>query len=241
MVCMVFVASGQGLNIEPQVLPRVLIVAGALIAGVTAAVTSSRVFHQQWWWSAINLGFPGAIVAGLTIDVSPWVYLTGFVVLLMVNWNASTMRVPLYLTNRETWAALSQLIPVDKPSRFIDLGSGLGGTLYALAKSRPDCQFTGYETAPIPFLLSRLREMFVRLPNVTVRYCSIWQADLSRFDVVYCFLSPAPMTRVFDKARSEMHPGSILISNSFSVDGHDPGRIVIVDDDRKTNLLIWQM
>ena len=60
------------------------------------------------------------------------------------------------------------------------------------------------------------------------------------FDVVYCFLSPAPMARLFAKAAAEMKPGSLFVSNSFAVPGQSPGRIVEVDDRRRTKLLIWE-
>jgi len=52
----------------------------------------------------------------------------------------------------------------------------------------------------------------------------------SQFLVVYCFLSPVPMPPLFDKARREMRPGSLLISNSFQITGHPADEIVSVDD-----------
>jgi hypothetical protein len=68
----------------------------------------------------------------------------------------------------------------------------------------------------------------------------MWNIDLSEFDVVYAFLSPAPMERLFEKVRREMKPGSIFISNSFMVPGESPTETVEISDRRQTKLLIWR-
>lgn len=59
--------------------------------------------------------------------------------------------------------------------------------------------------------------------------------------MVYCFLSPAPMPARCAKARAEMRPGSLLISNSFEVPGRPAGRVVEVGDRGATRLNVWQM
>jgi hypothetical protein len=47
--------------------------------------------------------------------------------------------------------------------------------------------------------------------------------------VVYAFLSPAPMPRLWEKICAEMKPGSLFISNSFPVPGQAPDRVIEVD------------
>lgn len=211
------------------------------IAGSTASLIGSYVFRLPWWWFFINLVFPIAVVGSLTLHVSPWIYFGGFAILLATNWNAVSTRAPLYLTNRATSDALISILPHKRHLTFVDLGSGVGGTLYSLAKSRPDDKFIGVESAPLPFTISKIRQAGWRLPNLEIRYGNIWKMDLGKCDVVYCFLSSAPMTKLFDKARSEMQSDSLFISNTFHVDGHESDNIVVVNDSRKTNLLIWRM
>ena len=53
-----------------------------------------------------------------------------------------------------------------------------------------------------------------------------WAENLGTYDVVYAFLSPAAMPELWRKARAEMKPGTLLISNSFLVPGVEPDRIV---------------
>ena len=49
------------------------------------------------------------------------------------------------------------LLPEQRPFRFIDLGSGLGGVLFDLEQRFPQGRFVGTELAPAPWLISRVR------------------------------------------------------------------------------------
>jgi len=184
-----------------------------------------------------SIAFAGA----LALDIPSWVYLVAFLGLLLVYWNTTGERVPLYLTNQQTWTALANLLPARNAARFIDLGSGLGGTTLYLGGARADMQFDAVENAPGPFLVSKIRQLFFGRSNTSITYGSLWNRDLSNYNVVYCFLSPAPMADLFAKARAEMKTGSLFISNSFEVPGEEPDEIAEVDDGRRTKLLIWRM
>jgi len=191
------------------------------------------------WWLPIQLIFLPMLALAYQVDLPAWSFLVVFGGLALVFWNTGKERVPLYLTNAETCAALSGLI--GKGTRaFLDLGSGTGGTLFFLARHRDDTAFHGIESAPGTYALSRLRLVLTGLSNVKLEYGDIWNADLGDYDVVYAFLSPAPMTKLFDKVIKEMKPGSLFISNSFAVTGREPDEILQVDDKRATQLLIWR-
>lgn len=127
------------------------------------------------------------------------------------------------------------VLPTD--FRLIDLGSGLAGTLVRLARAYPAARFVGVETAPLTFALSWLRCLPRR--NCQVHPLILWRVDLGEYDVVYCFLSPAPMAALWEKARAEMRPGAMLISNSFAVPGVEPAEVLSIDDWRGSRLLIW--
>lgn len=194
--------------------------------------------HLPLWWLPVLALFPSAVAAALWLQLPAWFYLLAFALLLSLQWNAARGGVPLYLTNQRTIAALARLLP-DRPGLVVaDLGSGLGGTLLALARVRPDARFVGIETAPLPFALSWLRALFATRLRFT--YGDYRRQDLAAYDVVYCFLSPVPMPDVYAKAAREMRPGSILISNSFTVPGHPAHEIVAVDDARQTRLHVWR-
>jgi hypothetical protein len=102
---------------------------------------------------------------------------------------------------------------------------------------RPDARLAGVETAPLNWLIARLR----LAGRADIRLASLWQTDLADADLVYAYLSPAAMPRLWEKARAEMKPGSLLVSNSFAVPGEAPDEIVELDDLTHSRLLIWRM
>ncbi len=217
--------------------PLLLILA---LQGVGAAGLGLRMGLSRFW-GPVQLVLPSAVYAGLWLPVPSWVYLALFVALALVYWNAAGERVPLYLTNKSTWKVLSDLLADMPGSRFVDLGCGLGGVINHLARACPQSRISGVESAPVPFLISWLRVKSSGLKNLAVEYGDYWTKDLSGYDVVYCFLSPVPMSPLFEKARAEMKPGSLFISNSFPVEGVVPDQTVNVGDPRKTCLYVWRI
>ena len=84
----------------------------------------------------------------------------------------------------------------------------------------------------------------LRLENaaVDVAFGSIWDERLDHYDVVYAYLSPAAMPRLWDKARLEMKPGSLLVSNSFAVPGVAAQRVIPLEGKGvATALYVWEM
>jgi len=209
----------------------------AVAQGCLAALIGARLGLSAWWL-AINLMFVPGLALLRDFDVPGWLPLGAFTLLLLLNWNAFTERVPLYLTGREAERQLrNRLSELPAGFRYIDLGSGLAGTLSRLARDFPVAQFIGVETAPLTFALSWLRCLPRR--NCHIRLLSLWRVDLAEYDVVYCFLSPAPMSALWDKAHAEMRPGARLISNSFAVPGVEPVEVQQLNDWRRSRLLIW--
>ena len=211
------------------------------------AVLVSYLFRLPLWWIAIQFIIPFAVVLAIIFDLPTWVYPLTFFALLLFYWNSADERVPLYLSNKTTWKALADLLEEDrlsgdnKPIHFIDLGSGFSGTLVALARQFPRHTFTGAETAPLPYLVSIIRCQISGLDNVHVQRKSLWDADLSRYQWAYAFLSPEPMPRLFKKVISEMPKGSKFISNSFVVPNNPPTDTRILEDRRQTELHIWDI
>ncbi len=191
------------------------------------ALTFATISRQPWWWRVIHAGFMPLIwlTHGLAID--PAWFLAAFVMLLLVYRGALSGQVPLYLSNRQTVAALAELLAEREAPHFLDLGAGLGSTTVPLADLLPDGAFTGYENAPLTWLVGRF--LSLGRPNIRWRWDDLWQARLGDYDVVYAFLSPVPMPELWAKVEAEMRPGSLFISNTFPVPGVTPSRIIEVD------------
>lgn len=209
----------------------------ALIHGLCALLVAAVMRLPRWWWLISFLFAPLAVLA-LSLGLPPWVWLLGFVLLLLVFWRTDTSRVPLYMSNFSTTERLVALLPV-VPCRLIDLGCGDGSVLRQLAHARPDCQFFGLEHAPLTWAWAWIWGL--HLPNLHIGYGSFWGHSLADYDVVYAFLSPVPMSRLWAKACAEAKPGTLLVSNSFAVPSIAPTRQVHVDDSRETCLYVYSL
>ena len=103
----------------------------ALAQGALAALIGARL-GLSVWWLPINLLFVPGLLLFRDLDVPAWAPLSGFALLLLLNWNAFGERVPLYLTGSQTERRLrARLAVLPTDFRLIDLGSGLAGTLVA--------------------------------------------------------------------------------------------------------------
>lgn len=209
----------------------------AVLQGLCAALVSWRLDAPRWWW-LINLLFMPLAVLALALQIAPGWYLLAFALTLLVFWRTDKSRVPLYLSNADTAAAVAGLLPAQSCD-FIDLGCGDGHLLRRLADARPDCRFTGIEHAPATWLLAKLMNM--GRANVNIRYGDFWQQNLGQFDIVYAFLSPAPMPALADKARTEMAEGKLLISNSFPIPDQEAETLIEVADRRQTRLFFYKI
>ncbi|MES1982346.1 MAG: class I SAM-dependent methyltransferase [Pseudomonadota bacterium] len=216
---------------------------GAALCGSAAALLSRFAGMAGWWW-LIQFLFPPALVLTLTLDISPGFFLAAFLVMAAVYWSTFRTQVPLYFSSPKIWRALEPLLPPpipDKRFTFIDLGCGIGGVLTHLAQVRPDGRYQGVEAAPLPVLLSWLRIKLGNHNNCSIQWGDLWMCDLAQYDVVFGYLSPVPMERLWRKARQEMRPGTLFISNTFAVPGQPPQQIHAVDDLHHSTLYIWRM
>lgn len=209
----------------------------AVQAGI--AVSSAAWMRSAGWWLAIHAAFAPLLLVAGRLGIAPGWYLAAFALLLAVYWTSFRTQVPLFLSNRETVAAVATLLPHERPVRVLDIGSGTGTLLRGLARLRPDGSFEGIEAAPGPWLLSRLAAGGRN--NLRVARGDFFAAPWSQYDVIYAFLSPVPMEPVWAKAERELRPGALLVSNSFPVPGRKPDKVVEVGDRRGTRLYVYEI
>jgi len=206
------------------------------LQGLSAAAIS-HLLGAPWWWVPIHLVFLPAALALRGLGITPWWYLVGFALLLLIYGRTDRSRVPLYLSNRITAQAVADLLPTG-PVRMIDLGCGDAGLLCRIARARPDSRFVGIEHAPLTYLWARLRAL--GLSNVEIRRGDFWREDLGPYDLVYAFLSPVPMTALWAKAQAQMRPQGLLVSNSFEVPQTAPELALQLNDRRATRLWCYR-
>ena len=129
-------------------------------------------------------------------------------------------------SSRKAVATFIDLIPDTTGGKIVDLGAGWGTLAYPIAKHFSDSEVVGYELSPIPWLYSQLKGVFVRLPNLTLRRQSVFDADLADVDVVVVYLHPAAMRKLGPKFDRELRPGTLVLSNTFAVPTWKPAQTI---------------
>lgn len=207
-----------------------LLLQGLVAAGIT------RILGLARWWLLIAFLFPLAMGSALLIGNLPaWPFGLAFLLLALVFSNTTRGRIPLYLTNTETASVLKDLMRDRGATRMLDLGCGLGGVVRALDGEGRTAR--GVENAPAVYLAARLLSALTGRGEI--RRGDLWKTDVAQEDMVYAFLSPAPMATLWQKLKTEMKPGSLFVSNSFPVPDVDPDEIWELQDGRKTKLFLY--
>ncbi|KTG17831.1 MULTISPECIES: class I SAM-dependent methyltransferase [unclassified Guyparkeria] len=192
----------------------------AMIAGALGMLMGWALLPT--WWRGVLLIAPLVVWGGFQIH--PGWFLAAAVLLFLVQFNAIRHQVPLYRSGRPVIEALADEIESRGASSFADLGCGDAHIIAALAARYPDCRFTGFETAPVLYLLARWRCR--HLTNCAIRYTDFWSVSWSRYDMVFAFLSPQPMLRLWRKCQRELAPQASMYSLAFEVPGVDASEVI---------------
>jgi SAM-dependent methyltransferase len=190
------------------------------------------------WWLPINLSFVPLLAVVLAMKLPPLAFLVGFLLLAALYWPVLRHRVPLYLTGRQARTALLELLPAGKGLRFVDLGAGTGRLLAGLARARPGDRHVGIESAPLPWLAGWFATRGLA-PGVAWRFGDFWKENLGEYDIIYAYLSPAPMPRLLAKLRAEMRPDALFISNTFPLPGVVPATARGLGDVHGSTLYVY--
>ncbi len=220
--------------LTPRLLGQPLAI--AILQGLCTAFTSYKLDSPPWWYP-IHLGFMPLVVIASGLNLAPHWYLGAFLALLIVYWRVPQSRVPLYLSSNLAASKVATLLPNHR-CRIMDMGCGNGAFLRNLARLRPDCAFVGVEYAPLPWLWAYLT--CAGLSNCQIEFGDYWRHSLADFDLVYAFLSPAPMSGLWDKAAAEMSPEAWLVSNSFEVPDQEAVQVLQVTDRLMTRLYCYR-
>lgn len=224
----VWVASRQGILIGPLWL--------AVGHGFLAAL-AARLLGLPWWWRLIVLLFAPLVLAAVLIQPPWWIWPLALALSLLTYGSVFRTRVPLYLSGPAEWTALAALLPPGS-FRLLDVGSGLGGPLFWLARRRPDGDYTGVEIAVLPWAIGWVRSVWAGRPRPRMLLGNAARIDLAEYNVVFAFLSPAAMPELFVRARATMRPGSRLVSCAFAVPSANPAQTIEVAGGRP--LLVWE-
>lgn len=116
---------------------------------------------------------------------------------------------------------MAELAEVNEGDRAIDLGSGDGRIVAALAKHGAMAE--GYEIQPLLVWWSRWRLWRAGLAATTrVERKNLWKVDCSRARAVTLYAFPTMMLRLEQKLQKELPKGARVVSLSFAFPNWQP-------------------
>lgn len=137
-----------------------------------------------------------------------------------------------YPTSGRGMANMMELLAPKAGERIVDIGSGDGRILIALAEHGAEAH--GYEINPLLVVRSR-RAIRARglAGKAFVYWKDFWRADLGKFDAVIVYGFPNIMGRLGEKLKKELKPGTKVLSNDYHISDWEPvikkGRIYLYE------------
>ena len=126
-------------------------------------------------------------------------------------------------TARIRISAFLDAVSMSSGQLLIDLGCGDGRVLRS-ASRRYGVRAIGYEINLLAYLKASLLCLFH--PRVSLTLGNFWRADISRADVVYCYLYPDVLKRLGAKLSTELKPGAIVVSGNFPLPGWTASEVI---------------
>jgi len=123
---------------------------------------------------------------------------------------------------------------------IIDLGSGWGSFVIALARKYPGRTIIGYELSSVPYYFSALLKRLLGLDNLVLKRENFLDAELCGASVLVCYLFPGGMESLEDKLLHELKGHTRVISCLFALPSCTPSRTIRIDDMYKTPVYIYE-
>jgi len=131
---------------------------------------------------------------------------------------------------------LKQEYLVDNKTVVYELGSGWGDFSFAIEKLGPK-KIIAYELSPVHILFSKLKAKFIH-SKVVFEKKDFFEADLSEADLVYVYLVPEIVDKLWQKMKKECKSGTMMILLGHPMGGLEPIKKISVNS-KKTNSGIY--
>ncbi len=123
---------------------------------------------------------------------------------------------------------------------IVDLGSGWGTLVVALARKYPHRQVIGYELSLVPWLFSKIRKSVSGLDNLELYRSDFLDADLSDASVLTCYLFPGGMVSLEDKLERDNISDVLIVSSTFALPSSEPVKVIRVKDIYNTPVYLYR-
>ncbi len=130
---------------------------------------------------------------------------------------AAIIAAPFVATPKEHIRKAFQICNLKPGEKFYDLGSGNGRALI-MASQEFGAQAQGLELSYPLYLISRINILLHGLSKQTkVKWSNFFNEDLSRADVIFCWLTPKAFQKLNQKFNQELKTGARVITFSSAL------------------------
>ncbi|HIE37307.1 TPA: hypothetical protein EYP83_03975 [Candidatus Geothermarchaeota archaeon] len=137
------------------------------------------------------------------------------------------MKIPYYPSRESRLRRLLDIFEPESGAKIVDLGSGDGRVLRLFADRYDDIYLFGYERDKR--LIEVSRRLSREYDRIKIIGADLFKADLSRYDIVYTYLTRDALNRLRDKAVEFLGNGGIWIALDYPIPGIKPAIVIELD------------
>lgn len=146
-------------------------------------------------------------------------------------------RVPYVKTDKKYLPIIFAHLNITKNSTIYDLGCGAGYFLFAAEKYEPK-KIVGYELSPLHACWGKLKIWFKK-SAVKIYYQNFFKANISDADIIYLYLVPSVLNKIWLKIKKECHAGTQIICLGSPLNNETVAQIITMEPDKKNSSLAY--
>jgi len=109
-----------------------------------------------------------------------------------------------------------------------ELGCGKAGFLRAVRKKNAKAELIGIEKSPIAYIIAQIQNSLSG-NKIKIFKKNFFNDDVSKADIIYCFLNIKTMAELKDKFLKECKNGAMIVSYQFSLPDMEPEKKIVFD------------
>lgn len=170
------------------------------------------------------------------------IVLSAIAAALSIIWNAIVYGVGPVPSKAKAKAAIITILKSRAcDAQICECGAGWGTLAFAAANACPHAKVTAYEISPVPCMFLKIRAKITRCNNIKIFCENFYQADFSDYRCIISYLHPHAMEKLRLKVEKESARGTIVISNTFALNGWTPQQSIELKDLYRTKLYLYEV
>lgn len=122
-------------------------------------------------------------------------------------------------------------IPEDLSGTALELGAGWGTLAFPMAAAQPELQVVALELSPIPWMFMYIRDKLTGgRANISLLRRNFFKHNFDNASLVVCYLHSECLEKLRPKMEAELRPGTLVLSNTFTIPGWQPEAVHRLDD-----------